>query len=83
MAVGKYVAPLENRLLHTIARYEPVILAPSGLRMLIVAAQEQETVQGQEGPQEEGPGPLRPQGLVWHQGEFTVPTDLIGRRQKC
>ena len=31
-------------------------------------AQEQEIVKGQEGPQEEGPGPLRPQGLVLYQG---------------
>ena len=32
--------------------------------------QEQEIVEGQEGPQEEDPGPLRPQGLVLYQGMF-------------
>ncbi len=42
-------------------------------RWLILGLQEQETVQGQEGPQEEGPGPLRPQGLVRHQGELQCP----------
>src|SRR4051812_47176749 len=36
----------------------------------LIDSQEQEIVQGQEGPEEEGPGPLRPQGLVRNQGEL-------------
>ena len=74
MAVGKYVTPsfLDVEGIDQTQRHLDDLDRPRGNNRSLTASQEQEIVKGQEGPQEEGPGPLCPQGLVRDQGMFAI-----------
>lgn len=56
-------------------------LSPDAAAVANVGEQEQAPLQGQEGPQEEGPGSLHPQGLVLDQGAGSVQHPRVSRNR--
>lgn len=80
MAVGKYVNSFRSAAALRTLR-ERYCESQTTVALMVVFLQEQETFQGQEGPQEEDRRPLLPQGLVRHQGtidaRFPMPNQTI------